>query len=150
VSRRDGPVSWTDARELVIGILLSVVALRVGAGVVEALDADGVTGRVRLLVFTSNIGPFEGLVMLGAVILVCSAVAGSVPRFLRIWSFRLSVVLALVATVGMINVLTLQTGRGAAGKLFSVLQVSLPAAALFVLSAWLAREVVTLPADDDQ
>ena len=53
-----------------------------------------------------------------------------------------------IATIGMVNVLTLQTGRGAAGKLFSVLQVSLPAIALFVLCAWLAREVVTLPADE--
>jgi hypothetical protein len=83
-----------------------------------------------------------------AVVLVCSAVAGTVPRFLRVWCFRVSVALAAVATIGMVNVLTLQTGRGAAGKLFSVLQVSLPALALFVLCAWLAREVVTLPADE--
>ncbi|MGI9600758.1 MAG: hypothetical protein ACR2QE_02655 [Acidimicrobiales bacterium] len=148
MTRDDGPVPWSEARELVIGILLAVVGLRVAAAVVGAIDAEAVTGRVRFLVFTNHIGAFEGLVLLLAAVLLCSAPAGTVPRFLRVWIFQVSAILALVAVFGMINVLTLQNGRGGAGKLFSVLQVGLPAAALFVVTAWLAREVVTLPADD--
>jgi len=138
-------VAWTEARELVISLLLGVVVIRVAAAVVRAIDADGATGRVRLLVFTNSMDVMEGLILLVAAVLLCTAPAGTVPRHLRVWLFRVGVLLAGLAAVGVANVLTLPNGSGGAGKLYNVLEVGLPATTLFLLTAWLAREVVTLP-----
>lgn len=147
MSRTHGPVSWAEARELVIGILVAVVLSRVAAGVVRAIDADNLDARERFIVFTSALGVLEGLVLGAATVLLITAPHRTVPAFLRQWIFRIAVVLGLFAFVGAVNILTLQNGQGGAGKLYSVLQVGLPATALFALCAWLAREVATLPTD---
>lgn len=137
----DRPLSWFEAVEVVCGGLLIAVLIGVSSGVIQFVNAaSGTMFRFRVLEFSNQLNPVNGGLMVAAALVAVRAPAGSIRVGLRIALFRTNIALAVVSGFAVLTVLTIDDGI--ADRLLAITRTSLPAMVLFVLAAWMARNIV--------
>ncbi len=139
------PVSWDEAREVVVIVLVAAAVLHLLSPVVGFIDnrnrfpgswVDDVSELTR------NVGPTAGTLLLGAAILVATTPPADVVPMLR----RIVAVVALVAAIGGVLAVVVELTRaspaGVASRLQTVFGRGGPGAMLAITARWLAMRVV--------
>ena len=131
-------VSRDEARELAIIGLLAVLALRIGAGVLMALDELTVASGLRNLLsrFFSQIGSTVGILTLGAVLLVVLSPRGSITTGLSNLVRRVAGAVAVLGAAGVVFTLSLGFSPGLA-RLWLAMINGLAAATLAGTGWWI-------------
>ena len=143
---RDRPLTWAEASEFVCVGLFIAATLRVVSGVIQYFNAvDGTSFRDRVVELSSQLNPVTAALMVGAALVAVRAPIGAVRVGIRVALFRMNTVLAVVSGFAVLTILSID--RSLANKLLSVTRATLPGMVLFVLAAWLARNVVNHPDD---
>lgn len=139
----DLPISWDEAREVVIVVLAAAAALILLGPLVGFFD-----GRYAwslgddVAEITRNAGPMTGLLILGAAVIVAVTPPADVVPSLR----RTVAIVALLIAIFGVAALTVELTRaspvGVAGRLQSVLARSGPGVMLAATARWLTLRVV--------
>jgi hypothetical protein len=137
------PVSWDEAREVVVVVLLTAALLRVLSPLLGYLDS-GVGGPLAddIAEITRNADIFTGVLLLGAGCLIATTPPVDVVPALRRAGVLVATVVAVMAGWALVVELTRASGSGMLGRLQSVFGRSGPGLLLATTSAWLARRVV--------
>ena len=141
------PVSWDEAREVVVVVVVAAAVIHVLAPVVGFIDNRFPGSWVdHLAELTRNVGPTTGTLLLGAAVLVATTPRADVVPALR----RIVAVVALVVAVGGVVAVVVELTRasptGVAARLQTVFGRGGPGAMLAITARWLALRVV--PFDD--
>ena len=139
-------VAWDEAREVLVVALVAAALLHVVAPVVRYLGIDRrYPWWDDLYSALTNVNALTGVLLLGAAVVVCTTPdADMVPR-LRLSVYWISLVVAALGVVAIINVLSVPSaGDAAAMRLSVVAWRSGPAVLLSGCAAWTARRVVLL------
>jgi len=137
------PVSWDEAREVVVVVLLTAAVLRILSPFLGYLDA-GVGGALAddIAEITRNADVFTGILLLGAGCLIATTPAVDVVPALRRAGVLIATAIAVMAAWALVIELTRASGSGVLGRLQSVFGRSGPGLMLAATSAWLARRVI--------
>ncbi|MDG1409619.1 MAG: hypothetical protein P8L46_10775 [Acidimicrobiales bacterium] len=137
------PISWDEAREIVVVVLLTAAVLRVLSPFLGYLDA-GVGGALAddIAEVTRNADVFTGILLLGAGCLVATTPPVDVVPALRRAGVFIATAVAVMAGWALVVELTRASGSGMLGRLQSVFGRSGPGLLLAATSAWLARRVI--------
>ena len=143
------PVSWDEAREVVVLVLVAAASIHLLSPVVGFIDnrnrfpGSWVDDVAEL---TRNVGPTAGTLLLGAAVLVATTPPADVVPTLR----RMVAVVALIAAVGGVIAVVVELTRaspaGVASRLQTVFGRGGPGTMLAITARWLALRVV--PFDD--
>ena len=139
-------VSRDEARELAVIALLVAIGLRIGAGLLQAIDevARFPLGRNVLSRLFSQVGSTVGILMLAAVLLVVLSPSGSIGRGLRDLVRKVAGVVAAVAVAGAFYSLSFSFNSGVGRLTFAMIN-GLSAAVLAGTGWWILRNF-----DDDR
>ncbi len=137
------PVSWDEAREVVVVVLLTAAVLRVLSPLLGYLDS-GRGGALSddIAELTRNADVFTGVLLLGAGCLIATTPAVDVVPALRRTCVWIATTVAVMAGWALIIELTRASGSGVLGRLQSVFGRSGPSLLLAATSAWLGRRVI--------
>ena len=140
---RDLPISWDEAREVVIVVLLVAASLYIISPIVGWLDP-----RVRNAAFADdlafmarNVSPSSGLMLLGAGVLLATTPRSDVVPALRRAVVLIAGTAVLVGVVAMIVELTRVSGSGMSARLQTIFGRSGPGVLLAATTRWLALRV---------
>ena len=142
----DLPVSWDEAREVLVVVLLASAVLRLLSPFVGFLnDRWGVfSDEVAELVRNAN--STTGLMVLGAGVLIATTPRTAVVPALRRATVVIGSIVVLQGIVGIIIELTRASAAGVLARLVTVFGRFLPGVLLAGAGRWLAAKVV--PFDD--
>lgn len=137
------PISWDEAREVVVVVLLAAAALRVVSPFLGYLESR-VGGALAddIAEVTRNADVFTGMLLLGAGCLIATTPVVDIVPALRRAGVLMATVVAVMAGWALVVELTRASGSGVLGRLQSVFGRSGPGLILATTSAWLARRVV--------
>lgn len=139
------PISWDEAREVVIVVLLAVAAMHVLAPVVGFRD-NPFRGRSSVIdhvvELTQNAGPNAGMLVLAAAVLVVTTPPGDVIPVLRRAAAVVALLVAVAAAVHLIATLTRSGPSGLAARLQVIFGRSGPGLLLASTARWLSTRVV--------
>jgi hypothetical protein len=143
VDESELPISWDEAREVVVVVLLAASVLRVLSPFLGYLDA-GVGGALAddIAEVTRNADVFTGMLLLGAGCLVATTPQVDVVPALRRTGVLIATAIAVMAGWALVIELTRASGSGMLGRLQSVFARSGPGLILAATSAWLSRRVI--------
>jgi len=139
-------VAWDEAREILVVVLLAAALLHVVAPVIRYLGIDRrYPWWDDLHSALTNVTALTGATLLGAAVVVCTPPAADMVPRLRQSVYWISLVVAALGVVAIINVLSVPSaGDAAAMRLAVVAWRSGPAVLLSACAAWMARRVVLL------
>ena len=135
-------VSRDEAREIaIIGIFLALT-LRIGAGVVQAIDEliEFPVGRNVLSRLFSQVGSTAGILTLAAVLIVVFSPAGSISAALRQLVGRVAGAVTLLGLAGAFFSLSFSFNSGLGRITFAMIN-GLSAAALAGTGWWILRNL---------
>lgn len=138
------PISWDEAREVVIVVCTAAAAIMLLGPVVGYLDDrfSGFSLGDDVAELTRNANPSTGILILLAAVIIAVTPASDVVPVLR----RSVAIVALVITMFGVAAITVEltrpTGAGVAGRLQIVMSRSGPGAMLAGTARWLALRVV--------
>ncbi len=137
------PISWDEAREVVVVVLLTSAVLRVLSPLLGYLDS-GVGGALAddIAEVTRNADIFTGVLLLGAGCLIATTPPVDIVPALRRAGVLVATLVAVMAGWALVVELTRASGSGVLGRLQSVFGRSGPGLLLATTSAWLARRVI--------
>ncbi|MEM9468127.1 MAG: hypothetical protein AAGA90_22350 [Actinomycetota bacterium] len=142
----DLPISWDEAREVVVVVLLASAVLRLLGPLAGFIDDRWGAFSDDVAELTRNASPTTGLMVLAAGVLIATTPRNAVVPSLR----RATVVVAsIVLLEGVIAIgieLTRVSGAGVLGRLETIFSRFLPAVLFAGTGRWLAAKVV--PFDD--
>ena len=144
--KRDLPISWDEAREVVVVVLLAVATLHVLSPVVGFRD-----NRFRgsgpliddLVELTQNAGPNAGMMTLAAAVLVVTTPAVDMVPLLRRAAGLVALFVATAAAVHLFGTMVRSGPSGLAARLQVVFGRSGPGLLLAGTARWLATRVVS-------
>lgn len=144
--RRPVAVAWDEAREILVVVLLAAALLHVVAPVIRYLGIDRrYPWWDDLHSALTNVNALTGVLLLGAAVVVCTTPAVDMVPRLRQSVYWISLAVAVLGVVAIINVLSVPSaGDAAAMRLAVVAWRSGPAVLLSACAAWMARRVVLL------
>ncbi len=144
--RRRLAVAWDEAREILVVALLAAALLHVVAPVIRYLGIDRrYPWWDDLHSALTNVNALTGVLLLGAAVVVCTTPAADMVPRLRQSVYWISLAVAALGVVAIINVLSVPSaGDAAAMRLAVVAWRSGPAVLLSACAAWMARRVVLL------
>lgn len=133
-------VSRDEARELAVIGLLTALALRIGVGVLQAIDELTGPSSARLVTgrFLSQFGSTVGLLTLGAVLLVVLSPRGSVTPGLRELVRRVSGVVTALGLLAAFHTLSFGFSDGLSRLWFAMMN-GLTAATLAGTGWWIIK-----------
>jgi hypothetical protein len=139
-------VSRDEARELAIIGLLVALGLRVGAGLLQALDEARFPSTTRSILsrFFAEIGSTVGMLTLGAVLLAVLSPRGSVTNGMRELVHRVAGTVMVLGVLGAFVALSFGFDVGL-GRLWFAMRNGLSAATLAGTGWWIMRHF-----DDDR
>ncbi len=144
--RRPLAVTWDEAREVLVVVLLVAALLHLVAPMLRYADQ----GRSfawwdDLYGVLNNVDALTGLMLLGAAVAVCTTPAADIVPRLRWAVYWISVLVVVLGLIAIVNVLSVATPGDAAMLRLSVLAWRPgPAVLLAGTAAWMARRVVLL------
>ena len=144
--RRPTPVAWDEAREVLVVVLLVATLLHVVAPMIRYIGIDRrYPWWDDLHSALTNVNALTGVLLVGAAAAVCTTPASDVVPRLRQSLYWISVAVALLGVLAIVNVLSVPSaGDAAAMRLAVVAWRSGPAVLLSGCAAWMARRVVLL------
>ena len=139
-------VAWDEAREVLTVVLLAAALIHVAAPMIRYLGIDRrYPWWDDLHSALTNVNALAGLLLLGAAIAVCTTPAADMVPRLRQSVYWISLAVALLGVVAIINVLSVPSaGDAATMRLAVVAWRPGPAVLLSACAAWMARRVVLL------
>ncbi len=141
------PVSWDEARELVVVALLAVAAMHLLSPVLEVIDGGSPGGfGDDLALITRNVTPTSGLLLIGAGVLIATTPSLDVVPALRVAVALFAGVVVAFGIVAITVALTRPSAAGVLPRLETVMARSGPGTILAAMSSWLARRVIPFPA----
>ena len=145
--RRDAilPISWDEAREIVVVVLLAVATMHVLAPLVGFRD-----NRFRgsgpfiddLVELTQNAGPNAGMMALAAAVLVVTTPPADVVPLLRRAVAVVTLFIATAAAIHLFGTMVRSAPTGLAARLQVVFGRSAPGLLLAGTGRWLIQRVV--------
>lgn len=146
VADEDLPISWDEARELIIVILLAGAVLRLLGPIAGYVDDNWGTFSDTLAELTRNAAPTTGLMVLGAGVLIATTPRNDVVPALRRATIIVATLVLLSGAIAIFVQLTRVSSAGVFGRLETVFSRSGPAVLFAGAGRWLALRVV--PFDD--
>lgn len=140
------PISWDEAREVVIVILLVGTVLRLLGPLSGFIDDRWGVFADDLAELTRNASPTTGMMVLAAAVLVATTPRADMVPTLRTATVAVSWLVLVEGFIAVILELTRVSGTGVLGRLESVFSRSLPALLFAGTARWLAARVI--PFDD--
>ena len=140
------PVSWDEAREALIVVLLVCAVLRMLGPLLGFIDERWGVFSDDLAELTRNASPTTGLMVIGAAVLVATTPRVDLVPSLRTATVAIAWIVILQAGAAILLDLWRVSGTGVLGRLESIFGRSLPALLLAGTGRWLASRVV--PFDD--
>ena len=141
------PISWDEAREIAIVVLIGSAALMLASPIVGWFDPRiGGTFADDVAMITSNVGSSTGIMLIGAGVLVATTPRHDVVPALRRAVVILASIAVLMGVVAIVNQMVRTTGSGFAGRLQVIFGRSGPGTMLAATARWLALRVI--PFDD--
>ncbi|MGB1505067.1 MAG: hypothetical protein ACPHJY_06625 [Acidimicrobiales bacterium] len=143
-SADDLPISWDEAREVVI-VVATVAATVMLLGPVVGFFGDRYSGfslSDDIAEVTRNAGPSTGVLVLVAALIVAVTPPTDVVPVLRRGVAVVAFVIAVFAVAAMTVEMTRPSGSGVAGRLQIVMSRSGPGLMLAVTARWLTLRVV--------
>jgi len=140
------PVSWDEAREALIVVLLVCAVLRLLGPLSGFIDERWGVFSDDLAELTRNASPTTGLMVIGAAVLVATTPQVDLVPSLRTATVVIAWVVTLQAGAAILLDLWRVSGTGVLGRLEPIFGRSLPALLLAGTGRWLASRVV--PFDD--
>ena len=139
-------VAWDEAREVLTVVLLAAALIHVVAPMIRYLGIDRrYPWWDDLHSALTNVNALTGVLLLGAAVAVCTTPAADMVPRLRQSVYWISLAVALLGVVAIINVLSVPSaGDAAAMRLAVVAWRPGPAVLLSACAAWMARRVVLL------
>lgn len=141
------PISWDEAREVVIVVLLSTTVLLLASPIVGWFDPriggafDDDVGMI-----TANVGPATGTLILAAGVLAATTPRADVIPALRRAVVIVASIVVIMGIIAITNQMVRPTGSGLAGRIQVVFGRSGPGTLMAGTARWLAMRVV--PFDD--
>ena len=143
--RRPVAVAWDEAREVLVVVLLIAALLHLAAPMIRYAGIGYRSGWEDLYSALTNVNALTGLLLLGAAITVCTTPPADVVPRLRQSVYWVSVAVAALGVLAVVNVLSVPSaGDAAALRLAVVAWRPGPAVLLSGSAAWMARRVVLL------
>lgn len=144
----DLPVSWDEAREVLIVVLLVAAVLYIISPFIGFFDTrlQGGTFGDDVAFLTRQVSPSSGTMLLLAGILIATTPPGDVVPALRRAVIVIAGVAVFIGFIAVVVELTRVSGSGMAARLASAFARSVPGALLAGAGRWLAMRVV--PFDD--
>ncbi|MEM8707289.1 MAG: hypothetical protein AAGE98_12580 [Actinomycetota bacterium] len=136
------PVSWDEAREVVIVVLLVSAVLRLLGPLAGFLDDRWGVFSDDLAELTRNASPTTGMMVLGAAVLVVTTPRVDLVPALRTATIWVASFVLLESLVALILELTRVSGTGVLGRLETMFSRSGPALLMSGAARWLATRVV--------
>lgn len=144
--RRPLAVAWDEAREVLVVVLLGAALLHVAAPMIRYAGIDRrYPWWDDLHSALTNVNAITGLLLIAAAVAVCTTPAADMVPRLRQTVYWVSLIVALLGVLAIINVLSVPSaGDATAMRLAVVAWRPAPAVLLSGCAAWMARRVVLL------
>ncbi len=139
------PVSWDEARELLVVALLAVTVMYLLSPVADVFDGRGTPLGDDLHTLTRSVGPTSGLFLLAAGTLIATTPPDDVVPRLRSAVAVLATVVVAMGVVAITVTLTRPSAGGVLTRLETVFARSGPGLTLAAMAGWLARRVIPFP-----
>ncbi len=142
----DLPVSWDEAREVVIVVLLVAAVMRMLGPLVGFIDDRWGAFSDDVAELTRNANGTTGIMVFAAGVLIATTPRTDVVPALRRATTIVAAIVLLQGVIGIAIELTRVSGAGFLGRLETVFARFVPAVLLAGAARWLAARVV--PFDD--
>ncbi|MEO0493674.1 MAG: hypothetical protein AAF081_09680 [Actinomycetota bacterium] len=143
---RSLPVSWDEAREVLVVVLLACAVLRMLGPLAGFIDDRWGVFSDDLAELTRNASPTTGTMVLGAAVLVATTPRVDLVPSLRTATIVIAWLVVVQAGAAILLDLWRVSGTGVLGRLEPIFGRSLPALLMAGAARWLAARVV--PFDD--
>lgn len=143
------PISWDEARELILIVLLVCATAMVLSPILARL-IDGQLNRDGIGSAVTGAQPTTGLIVLAASILVATTPPEDLVPTLRRATFQVALLVAVIGLIAMLDVLFSPAAGGVRNffaRFPAILRFSGPATLMAGIAAWTARRVVAFPGD---
>ena len=144
--KTDLPVSWDEAREVVVVLLLAGAVLRMLGPLVGFIDDRWGAFSDDVAELTRNASATTGLMVLAAGVLIATTPRAAVVPALRTATVIVATIVLVEGVVATAIELTRVSGAGVLGRLETIFSRLLPAILFAGAGRWLAAKVV--PFDD--